>query len=253
MGLAQHMSEDDRPIYALRARGFEPGQRNFASITEAVDTYTAAIRQKQPKGPYAIAGYSYGAMLAFETAKKLVSGGETVSFLASFNLPPHIRHRMRQLTWNMCLLHLGQFLGLIDEVIVDGTAESDAAYCKAPRAVALDYVMSLADVERLRELGLDEAALLQWADVAYGLQSMAVDYEPTGIVDVLDIFHDEPLRVAASSRDEWVSQQLSRWQDFCRTEPRLHAVGGNHYTMLGPDYIALFVPKLRKALAVRKV
>ncbi|KAI9691909.1 MAG: putative NRPS-like protein biosynthetic cluster [Bathelium mastoideum] len=253
VGLAQHMSEDNRPIYALRARGFEPGQHNFTCITEAVDTYTAAIRRKQPRGPYAIAGYSYGAMLAFETAKKLMCDGETVSFLGSFNLPPHIKHRMRQLTWNMCLLHLGQFLGLIDEVTVDNVAENDAAYCKAPRAVALHHVMGLAHVERLRELGLDETALLQWADVAYGLQSMAVDYKPTGVVKVVDVFHAEPLRVAARSRDEWVSQQLSRWQDFCRTEPRLHAVGGNHYTMLGADHVASFAKTLRAALVARGV
>lgn len=36
VGLAQHVSADDRPIYALRARGFQPGQSPFADINEAV-------------------------------------------------------------------------------------------------------------------------------------------------------------------------------------------------------------------------
>ncbi|KAI2464674.1 acetyl-CoA synthetase-like protein [Annulohypoxylon bovei var. microspora] len=253
VGLAQHMKEDNRSIYALRARGFEPGQHNFTCIAEAVDTYTEAIRRKQPQGPYAIAGYSYGAMLAFETAKKLEGAGEAVSFLASFNLPPHIKHRMRQLTWKMCLLHLGQFLGLIDELTVDKTAEDNTTYRDAPRAVALRYMLTLADVERLHELGLDEAALSRWTDVAYGLQSMAIDYEPTGSVATLDVFHAEPLRVAASSRDEWVGQHLSRWHDFCRTRPRLHEVEGGHYTMIGPDHVVLFTRTLRAALEARGV
>ncbi|KAI1377950.1 acetyl-CoA synthetase-like protein [Hypoxylon crocopeplum] len=253
IGLAQHMREDGRPIYALRARGFEAGQENFSCIAEAVDTYTAAIRSKQPRGPYAIAGYSYGAMLAFETAKRLEGCGETVGFLASFNLPPHIKHRMRQLTWNMCLLHLGQFLGLIDEATVNETVENDTTYRNMPQTMALHHVLALADVERLRELGLDEAALLQWANVAYGLQSMAIDYEPTGYVDRLDVFHAEPLRVAASSRDEWVRRRLSCWQDFCRTEPRLHEVGGGHYTMIGPDHVVSFAAKLRAALKARGI
>ncbi|KAI1097620.1 acyl-protein synthetase [Jackrogersella minutella] len=253
VGLAQHMKEDDRSIYALRARGFEPGQHNFSSIMETVDAYTAAIRHRQPWGPYAIAGYSYGAMLAFETAKKLESTGERVDFLASFNLPPHIKHRMRQLTWKMCLLHLAQFLGLIDEATVDETAKNDTVYCDASHAMALRYVLSLAKAERLNELGLDEAALLRWTDVSYGLQSMAIDYEPTGSVLKFDIFHAEPLQIAASSRSEWISQHLSRWQDFCRTKPRFHEVGGGHYTMIGSDHVVLFAKILRAALDARGV
>jgi surfactin synthase thioesterase subunit len=71
VGLAQHLASDDRPVYAFRAKGFEPGQERFKSISETVDTYIAAIRQRQPQGLYAIAGYSYGAMLAFEMTKKL--------------------------------------------------------------------------------------------------------------------------------------------------------------------------------------
>ncbi|KAI0008246.1 acyl-protein synthetase [Xylariaceae sp. FL0662B] len=251
IGLAQHMKEDGWPIYALRARGFEPGQPKFSCIAETVDTYATAIQRRQPKGPYAIAGYSYGAMLAFETARKLEGVGETVGFLASFNLPPHIKYRMRQLTWNMCLLHLGQFLGLIDEDVTNDTAENDTAYQTASRAVALSQMMALANAERLSELGLDEPALRQWADVSYRLQSMAVDYEPTGQVVRLDVFHAEPLAVAASSREEWVSQQLSRWQDFCQTELRMHAVSGGHYTMIGPDHVESLANILRAALEAR--
>lgn len=72
VGLAQHLSDDERPVYALRARGFEPQHTPFTSIEEAVDTYVRAIRRRQPQGPYALAGYSYGTMLAFEVAKKLL-------------------------------------------------------------------------------------------------------------------------------------------------------------------------------------
>ena len=41
VGLAQHLAAADpqRPIYALRARGFEPGQSSFTSISEAVEGY----------------------------------------------------------------------------------------------------------------------------------------------------------------------------------------------------------------------
>ncbi|OTA89514.1 hypothetical protein M434DRAFT_23340 [Hypoxylon sp. CO27-5] len=252
VGLAQHMAIDDRPIYALRARGFEPGQVNFSNIADAVDTYVRAVRNGQPRGPYALAGYSYGTMLAFEMAKKIEAAGEEVRFLGSFNLPPHIKTRMRQLGWNMCLLHLGQFLGLITEEFTENeVAEKDSPYRRASRSEALARVLELADGVRLRDLGLGPQELARWADVAYGLQSMAIDYDPSGNVGVIDVFHAEPLKVAAPSREEWVSKQLSKWSDFCRSEPRFHEVGGAHYTMIGEEHVQSFSEKLRAVLAAR--
>ncbi|GAW10667.1 hypothetical protein ANO14919_000010 [Xylariales sp. No.14919] len=106
VGLAKQLADDDRPIYALRARGFDEGQSPFESISETVDTYQASIRRYQTSGPYALAGYSYGTMIAFEIAKALENEEKgSVHFLGSFNLPPHIKQRMRQFDWNLCLLH----------------------------------------------------------------------------------------------------------------------------------------------------
>ncbi|KAM7195869.1 hypothetical protein V8F33_006518 [Rhypophila sp. PSN 637] len=245
VALAKHMDTDDRPIHALRARGFEPGQPKFASITDTVETYVAAIRRMQPSGPYCLAGYSYGAMLAFEVAKRL----EDVKFLGSFNLPPHIKTRMRQLGWSMCLLHLAQFLGLLTERIVEDETSSDT-YRSRGHESALHRVVELSVKSRMAELGLTRDSLARWTDVAYGLQSMAADYEPSGAVDSIDVFHAEPLKVAASSREAWVTEHLGRWADFSRTTPRLHAVGGAHYTMLGAEHVGLFARKLKQALAV---
>jgi acyl-CoA synthetase (AMP-forming)/AMP-acid ligase II/thioesterase domain-containing protein len=253
MGLAQDLADDDRPVYALRARGFEPGQVGFASIGEAVDTYVAAIRQQQPQGPYALAGYSYGAMLAFEVAKKLNArdgGGKgTVRFFGSFNLPPHIKPRMRQLNWNMCLLHLTYFLGLTTEAFAD--IMEQRGFHNESRDEALKQITDIVDTNRMDELGLGRQQLVSWVDVAYGLQSMAVDYEPEGIVDAIDVFHATPLKVAAPSREVWIDQHLSKWRNFCRTEVTFHEVGGAHYTMIGPDHVLGFSAKLKAALAAR--
>ncbi|KAI1199561.1 acetyl-CoA synthetase-like protein [Nemania serpens] len=251
VGLARQLAGDDRPVYALRARGFEDGQTRFASITEAVEVYVAAIKQRQPRGPYAIAGYSYGTMLAFEVAKVLDAheGKSVVRFLGSFNLPPHIKNRMRQLSWNMCLLHLAQFLDLVTEGHVEVLEATD--YRSLSRDQALVRILCDTDNGRLGELGLNENSLGRWADVAYGLQSMATDYEPRGSVDVLDAFHAMPLKVAAASREEWLREHLGMWKDFCHTAPRYHEVGGAHYTMIGPDHVQGFAAVLISALSSR--
>ncbi|RYP50582.1 hypothetical protein DL768_003927 [Monosporascus sp. mg162] len=250
--LAQRLAMDNRPVFALRAAGFEYGQQRFGSITEAVDVYTTAIRRRQPRGPYALAGYSYGTMLAFETAKRLRSGCEEIRFLGSFNLPPHIKSRIRRLNWNACLLHLAHFLTLVTEDVSDAF-EADSAFCALPRAEAVRRVLDIADRSRLEELGLETDALVRWVDVAFGLQHMAADYDPSGEVDNIDVFHAIPLRAVARSREVWLHEHLSRWAEFVREPPRFHAVQGAHYTMIGPEYVKSFAATLMKALKARGI
>lgn len=252
VGLAQHIGDDDRPLFALRARGFEEGQTCFTSITEAVDTYVAAIRCRQPRGPYALAGYSYGTMLAFEIAKKLdPEANGTVRFLGSFNLPPHIKFRMRQLDWNMCLLNLTYFVGLTTKAYEHSIDQE--AFRALSRQEALEQVLGDADASRMEELGLKKQHLRRWVDVAYGLQSMAVNYDPAGQVDTIDVFHSEPLKAVAASSEVWVRDHLSQWSDFSSTTPAFHQVGGAHYTMLSPDHVLGFSATLKSALEARGI
>jgi thioesterase domain-containing protein len=80
-----------------------------------VDCYVRAIRARQPHGPYAIAGYSYGGVLAFEMAKVLEAAGERVGFIGIISQTPHIRTRMRGTTFMARAASLAQFLGLISK------------------------------------------------------------------------------------------------------------------------------------------
>jgi len=79
---------NERPIYAIRARGFNLGEECFNSFEEVVRTYVEAIRRRQPKGPYAIAGYSMGASISFEIAKCLIAQGERIEFLGCIDGQP---------------------------------------------------------------------------------------------------------------------------------------------------------------------
>jgi thioesterase domain-containing protein len=235
-------------VYALRARGFGEGQTVFSDINDAVSTYHAAIKERQPRGPYAIAGYSYGSMLAFEIAKRLEAAGDEVRFLGSFNLPPHIKARMRQLGWIQCLLHLAFFLSLIPE---SASADMAAPLADVPRDLAVDRVLAASNQDRLAELSLAPHALARWVDVAFSLQSAACDYEPSGGVGVMDVFFAVPLAAVASSKQEWREGPLSKWADFVRAEVRFHDVAGAHYTMIDSEHVQGFQVTLRNALAAR--
>ncbi|KAL2865061.1 non-ribosomal peptide synthetase [Aspergillus lucknowensis] len=246
LGLAQYFP--DRPVYALRARGFNKGEKPFGSLTEVLATYYAAVRHHQPHGPYALGGYSYGSMLAFELAKILEANGETVQFLGSFNLPPHIKDRMRTLDWTAGVLHIAHFCGIITEKHSEELADELRTLTPSHQ---VSSVLKESDPVRCAELSLTPSSLLTWTEVAWSLQKIGWEYEPTGTVAHMDIFYCQPLKVVARTREEYREEKLSRWVDFAEGDVRFHEVGGEHYTMLGPEHVARFQRTLKDALAAR--
>ena len=81
----------DRAVLALQARGLEPGRKPHSSVQSMAADYIDEIRRIQPRGPYAIAGFSFGGLVAFEMTQMLQARGETVEFLGLIdtNVPEH--------------------------------------------------------------------------------------------------------------------------------------------------------------------
>jgi thioesterase domain-containing protein/acyl carrier protein len=74
-----------RPVYGLQAQGLSPGQEPQDSIEAMASCYLKEIRQVQPHGPYALAGWSMGGLIALEAARQLAAAGESVALLAMFD------------------------------------------------------------------------------------------------------------------------------------------------------------------------
>lgn len=70
----------DVPVYGLRARGLQ-GEEPQQSVEEMAAGYVEVIRSQQPRGPYRIAGHSFGGLLAFEIARLLTEEGEEIEWL----------------------------------------------------------------------------------------------------------------------------------------------------------------------------
>ncbi len=82
--LANHMDEA-QPIYALQARGLNGGDKPLDRIEDIAAHYLAEIIEQNPTGPYALAGYSFGGLIAFEMAKQLRAQGKEVLMLGMFD------------------------------------------------------------------------------------------------------------------------------------------------------------------------
>ena len=71
-----------RPLYGLAPIGLEEGQEADTGIDVMVDRYLAEIRDVRPHGPYHLAGWSLGGVVALELAARLRDAGEQVALVA---------------------------------------------------------------------------------------------------------------------------------------------------------------------------
>ncbi|MGQ7947205.1 non-ribosomal peptide synthetase [Flavobacterium sp. WC2509] len=73
--------DEDQPIYGIQgtAKGYDHW---YESIEAMAAHYIEAILKINPKGPYALAGFSFGGIVAFEMTRQLKDQGKQVSLTA---------------------------------------------------------------------------------------------------------------------------------------------------------------------------
>jgi thioesterase domain-containing protein/acyl carrier protein len=98
--LARAMSPA-QPVYGLQAVGIDGISPPRATIEEMAASYLDEVRVVQPRGPFFLAGYSGGGVVAFEMARRLDAAGDPVGLLALIDTfhpqmpPPRISARSR--------------------------------------------------------------------------------------------------------------------------------------------------------------
>ena len=77
--------DPDQPVFGLQARGLNGIDEPFNNMEEIAHYYVEEILRQNPQGPYNLAGYSFGGIVAFEMAKQLKAMGREVNMLAIFD------------------------------------------------------------------------------------------------------------------------------------------------------------------------
>ncbi|KAK1483872.1 hypothetical protein CTAM01_13243 [Colletotrichum tamarilloi] len=232
---SERKDEVGSPVLTLRSKGkktplwlVHPGVGEILVFMNLIGSSTTGqsmpsvqghFEAVQAKGPYAIAGYPFGSMIAFELCKRLETAGDEVLYCGCWNLPPHIKHRIRQFGWVECLANSFHFTKLI---------EQDQA---------------LQQIPMLRTFSKQEA-------VAH-LRAPSDSDRPRGTIRSMDVFVADPLKEVAIDRKDWVLNKLSRWREFV-SDVQCYDVPGEHYSMSDEVNVSRFAEKLKEVLEARE-
>jgi thioesterase domain-containing protein len=85
--IGRHLGGDP-PCWGVQACGLTAGEEPLATVEEMAARYLAELRRVQPAGPYLLAGWSFGALAAFELACQLEAAGEQVAMVALLDGAP---------------------------------------------------------------------------------------------------------------------------------------------------------------------
>ncbi|MFF1779370.1 alpha/beta fold hydrolase [Streptomyces virginiae] len=211
---------DRYAVYGIEAFGIRDDEP-VDVLAEIVERYVAGVREVQPHGPYRLAGWSMGGIVAFEMARLLEGVGEAVSFVALMDSPV-------SLSW------------------------ADLGYVEGDRSLLVRFTEDVADSLgwRLPDGGAAQEDPLGWlaSTIAGGTAAEVVQeelecrfavfraharalaqYRPSGPVDA-------ELRVLIPD-DSPNLDSAPRWPSHARGGSRLSTVRGDHYTFLRPPVV----------------
>ncbi|SOU07151.1 ATP-dependent serine activating enzyme [Xanthomonas arboricola pv. fragariae] len=217
-----------RPLYGLQV-GADPALASVRrSIPALAQRHVQAIRSAQPVGPYAIGGWSTGAVLAFEIAAQLQAAGEQLSSLVLLDGPapwPRAEPDPQQLlAWFLQDLGLGLPVERLAPSSFAGL-DADTQLRKASQVLELSYDTSLAAVYTVFR---DQVAA-------------AADYSPGAVqadVVVVRVEQDVVAEFAghpAYDRADWGWSQHVSGKVVCLRVP------GTHYSLFEDATIAQYL------------
>ena len=286
VALARYLGTD-RPIHAFQAPQLHHGDVTTLSVTAIASAYIDALRKIQPRGPYHIAGWSFGGLVAFEMANQLRASGETIGKLVLFDTTPpapaSARIKMRALhtllsfafraslrapwlqrigalrgvgemapLWRFfAACHMGADRNGIGPLLRYAFGERcDRARIDGASEDALwDYLVELANERPTRE---EQLLLIPGIDGAGARRALAVSMtlERLNATYATSSVYDGPIDIFGVRGNE----RLSGWQKYASRPLRIHWFDvarlfvDPHFDMMEDDNVKIFAPALRRLL-----
>ena len=238
--LARHL-DSNQPFYGLQAPGLDGQTEPFEQIEDMAAHYIDAIRTMQPEGPYLLGGWSMGGIVAFEMATQLHKQCQEVALLALLDsrLPVNTPELNDTTPLSWFIRDLGGTFGKTLTIL------DDDIWQMKPNE-QLHYVWEQA---RMIELVPPDVGLIQIERLLKvfkaNMQAM-LSYKPQVYPNRVTLIR--PSEVFSEDFEDSFGDPTLGWGKFTSESIEIHAVPGNHYTMLTKRYVPILAERLKYCL-----
>lgn len=221
----------EQPVYGLQAQGVDGRLAPQSSIEAMAAQYIEAVRAVDPHGPYRLAGFSGGGVIAFEMAQQLMQAGASIALLGMIDsLCPTAASR--PISWLARLRLLPRSLQFAKNRVE-----------RHKKALRESVIAALVEEKLARGEPLTPELVDFHLSRNY-LQAQA-RYQPQPYGGALVLF-----RATQTTAQYLAAGKRLGWQEFIRGEIRVTAVDSSHLSLMAMPGVARVVEGLRRELAL---
>ncbi|MCM5553310.1 AMP-binding protein [Pleomorphomonas sp. NRK KF1] len=217
----------DQPLYMVQSYGLEEGQPLLASVEEMASSYLVALRERLPKGPLVMAGWSFGGLLAYEAAQQMLRVGGDVRAILLFDtvaVPDPVRDLLRKDEAEY-LAALFSELGIVD---------ADTLRPLTPDA-RLDLLVERGKGSHLLPDSADRSGMRRLLGVFQNNALAAVRYRPSRCV-TRNVLLVRP-KILTAAAPGIAGDDNNGWNDVVADGVDLRWIDGTHGQMLQAPHV----------------
>jgi len=202
-------------------------------LADIARVHVEQLRTIQPDGPYRLAGWSFGGVLAYEIARQLVAAGSTVDFLGLLDANPVVD------PITGLPMAATPFLGVLDEVV---------ARLDDPTATGADLAALTSGGTWVQLMGAPIAAgassayLRTVLETARACMSAAMRYRPEPYAGPVHLFQ------AAGAGEERQAALVAAMRGLCAGPLTVVPIAGDHWGFIRGEHVTEAATQLDAAL-----
>ncbi len=218
---------NEQPAYGLQDPAIASGDPPLTSIPEIASNYLRAIEAVRPQGPWALGGWSFGGIVAFEMCRQLRDAGEPLPELILFDTwAPGQTTRALELDDASLLAFIARWDFNIEVDVKDlesKTLEEQIAFVS-------DQTGATA---RSREHLQSE--LFRARDILHARRVALISYQPGSYDGSVTLFRaaERP----SQQGPDFIDYADNGWSKLCSSSLEVVSVSGSHQTMAEPPHV----------------
>lgn len=231
--LSRHLV-DEFPLFGFQARGLVGKQTLQTEIPDMAALYVDALLEQQPLGPYFIASWSLGVIIAYEMAQQLDAMGHEVGLLAMFDQGPIIPKEAPADDVGMLIEMFSRYFPLSAGELRQMDAEERLKFVlkKARKARVVPLFIRFKDFQHYVEvINVQTQAWRRYVTKPYS--------------GAITVFRSEESRLRHAGEPDL------GWGQFTQTKPEVIDIPGDHISLLDEPNVAHLATELK--LRMRKL
>jgi len=226
---------NDMTYWGIRADRLDNGAPRNLTIREMARHYIEKMKKVQPRGPYYIAAWCFGGLIAFEMVKQLEQEKENIRFLGLINSPPPQESPINTDEFNLQselkiiddfslgtgikekvknVNELSQFWLLVRDYLE--TTDYDTETLKN-ELMKVGWHQALSDYQQL-----DTAESVYYLNLYRSFLNAMVSYTPGGKIHT-------PVYYFAANKSKHIIKE--RWNDYCYKPVKFYEVSGDNFSI----------------------